>query len=76
MVNPPSREYACATFDTPWNNPTYPSCGKIASQSSSWMSNVQGGVKSNHKDYVKDGLLCAGGKEDWKALDAADFKGA
>lgn len=75
MVNPPSREYACATFDTPWNNPTYASCGKIASQSSSWMSNVQGGVKSNHKDYVKDGLLCAGGKEDWKALDAADFKG-
>ncbi|NHR08637.1 hypothetical protein HA052_25945 [Chromobacterium haemolyticum] len=75
MVNPPSREYACNTFDTPWNNPTYPSCGKIASLSGSWMSNAQGGVKSNHKDYVKDGLLCAGGKQDWKALDAADFKG-
>ncbi|UJB31883.1 lytic polysaccharide monooxygenase [Chromobacterium sp. Beijing] len=75
MVNPPSREYACATFDTPWGNPTYASCGKIASLSSNWMSNVQGGVKSNHKEKVEDGLLCAGGKIDWKELDAADFKG-
>ena len=53
----------------PWSNPKHSGCGKIASQSSSWMSNAVGGVLDNHQDYIPDGLLCAGGKEDWKEID-------
>ena len=33
------------------------------------MSNAVGGVLDNHQDYIPDGLLCAGGKEDWKEID-------
>jgi predicted carbohydrate-binding protein with CBM5 and CBM33 domain len=69
LIDPPSREYACNKFDTPWSNPKHSGCGKIASQSSSWMSNAVGGVLDNHQDYIPDGLLCAGGKEDWKEVD-------
>lgn len=69
LIDPPSREYACNKFDTPWSNPKHSGCGKIASQSSSWMSNAVGGVLDNHQDYIPDGLLCAGGKEDWKEID-------
>lgn len=70
MVDPPSREYACNEFDTPWNNPKNPACGKIPNMASNWQSNALLGVRSNHKEVVRDGLLCAGGKESWKELDA------
>lgn len=68
-IDPPSREYGCNTLDTPWNNPKFSGCGKIRDLAGSWQSNAILGVKSNHKEFIRDGLLCAGGKESWKALD-------
>ena len=62
LIDPPSREYACNKFD-PWSNPKHSGCGKIASQSSSWMSNAVGGVLDNHQDYIPDGLLCAAARK-------------
>ncbi|MGB3433868.1 lytic polysaccharide monooxygenase [Achromobacter sp.] len=70
MIDPPSREYGCNTLDTPWNNPKHSGCGEITPIVGSWMSNAILGVKDNHKDLIPDGLLCAGGKESWKELDA------
>lgn len=69
MIDPPSREYACHKFDTPWNNPKNSGCEKIANHVGSWQSNAILGVRSNHKDFIKDGRLCSGGKEGWKELD-------
>ena len=69
MIDPPSREYGCVTFDTPWNNPKYSGCHKASDHVGSWMSNAILGVKSNHKDFIRDGRLCAGGKEGWRELD-------
>lgn len=70
VIDPPSREYACNTMDTPWNNPKHSGCGKIANQASNWQSNAILGVRSDHKERIRDGLLCSGGKESWKELDA------
>lgn len=69
MIDPPSREYGCFKFDTPWNNPKYSGCKNISDHVGSWQSNAILGVRSNHKDFIRDGRLCAGGKEGWRELD-------
>ncbi|CAB3713519.1 lytic polysaccharide monooxygenase [Achromobacter piechaudii] len=70
MVDPPSREYACRNLDSPWADPKHDGCGIIKDFVGSWQSNAILGVRSNHKEFIRDGLLCAGGKEGWKELDA------
>ncbi|WP_332612677.1 lytic polysaccharide monooxygenase [Achromobacter sp. ESBL13] len=69
MIDPPSREYGCHKFDTPWNNPKFSGCAKSSDLIGNWQSNLIGGAFNNHKELIADGLLCAGGKEGWKDLD-------
>lgn len=74
VETPPDRIWMCRTNDNK-DNPQSEGCRASFDVSGStpfdnYTGNAQLGVRDNHKDYVPDGLLCAGGKQGWRGLDA------
>ncbi|MBR8383905.1 MULTISPECIES: lytic polysaccharide monooxygenase [Burkholderia cepacia complex] len=80
VESPPDRPLAC--FNEGAENPKSDGCKAAKSISGSTpfydrMSNAILGVKgdADHRAKIPDGLICAGGKENWKGIDAvADWK--
>ncbi|AXK61780.1 MULTISPECIES: lytic polysaccharide monooxygenase [Burkholderia] len=75
VESPPDRPLAC--FNEGAENPKSDGCKAAKSISGSTpfydrMSNAILGVKgdADHRAQIPDGLICAGGKESWKGIDA------